>query len=173
MMPAMKLGLISDTHGRLDAAVHDLLAGVDELLHAGDVCGGGILEELAVIAPVHAVAGNCDMDPALPATLVRRYGRWTVLVKHILGAGRAHEPSAQTQAQIEEAGADIVLFGHSHRPEAWEQDGVLFINPGSVSDPRGYDLALATLELGDQRPTPADVRYVGLDGYALEPQPLR
>ena len=56
-----RIGLISDTHGLVRASVHPALAGVEMILHAGDVGGDEILEELRLIAPVHVVAGNTDI----------------------------------------------------------------------------------------------------------------
>ena len=55
-----RLGVISDTHGRLDAAVHEIFAGVERIVHAGDVGAAGVLVELSTIAPVTAVRGNVD-----------------------------------------------------------------------------------------------------------------
>ncbi len=84
------IGLISDTHGLLRADVHRALAGVDLILHAGDVCGDEILMELDLIAPTFAVYGNCDPidDPRLVEEIERteRGVRIHVSHGHELGA---------------------------------------------------------------------------------------
>ncbi|MEY3702022.1 MAG: hypothetical protein RI891_1314, partial [Gemmatimonadota bacterium] len=71
MGAVVRIGLISDTHGLLRPEVHAAFTGVDRILHAGDVCGDEILDELALIAPVQAVFGNCDVpgDPRLAEAL--------------------------------------------------------------------------------------------------------
>src|SRR5215213_623503 len=78
------VGLISDTHGLLRPSVHDALKGVGLILHAGDVGGDDILEELRIIAPVHAVYGNTDPagDPNLVAEIVIPVGALEIHVSH-------------------------------------------------------------------------------------------
>ena len=124
-----RVGLISDTHGHLDPRVHTALAGVDAILHAGDVCGDAILYELLTIAPnVVAVSGNCDFgDDAWGLVHVARTTIATTrfLVIHELqdlGSGPGD--------------ADVVVFGHTHQPETRFEDGVLYVNPGSASQRR-------------------------------------
>jgi len=90
-MPVLVVGLLSDTHvprrlKRLPETVLDALAGVDLILHAGDVGDPAALEPLRAIAPVHAVRGNVHLHEfsgggaALP-TVVELYlaGRRIVL----------------------------------------------------------------------------------------------
>ena len=165
----MRIGLISDTHGSVDPAVHDLLAGVDEILHAGDVTDADVLRELRLIAPVHAVRGNCDWGDTgdLPLFLDRDYGGLTVLVTHIVGRGREHAPSERVLARIEETGAGMVLFGHSHRPDLRRDDerGLLLVNPGSPSEGRGHRRALGVLTLRDGDAPLVEV--IGIDGQTL------
>lgn len=65
----MRIGVVADTHipGRARALPEALLrglAGVDLILHAGDICVAPVLDWLAELAPVIAVAGNND-PPAL------------------------------------------------------------------------------------------------------------
>ena len=56
-----RLGVISDTHGRLDVAVHEIFAGAERIVHAGDIGDAAVLAELSTIAPVTAVRGNVDL----------------------------------------------------------------------------------------------------------------
>jgi putative phosphoesterase len=86
------IGLISDTHGMVRASVFDALAGVELILHAGDVGGDDVLAELATIAPVLAVHGNTDWpgDPSLVPAIERTIGGVSIHVSHghELGARR-------------------------------------------------------------------------------------
>lgn len=132
----MVIGLISDTHGELRATVHSALAGVELILHAGDVGGDDILDELALIAPVHAVAGNCDdvRDPRLHDRLERTFGNVRVHVSH------GHELGAPTPERLVAAyDADVIVYGHTHRSRIERIGGRLVVNPGAAG-PRRFDL---------------------------------
>jgi putative phosphoesterase len=105
------VGLIADTHGLVRPQLHDALAGVELILHAGDV-GEGVLDELALIAPVAAVRGNTDPagDPRLPAELVRELGGVSIHVSH------GHETGSPTPAKLlARYPHDVLVFGHTHR----------------------------------------------------------
>src|SRR5579859_5560849 len=66
----MRIGVVSDTHGYFDPKLSELLAGVEVIVHAGDVDSQNILDELELIAPIHAVRGNVDgADLNLPPSL--------------------------------------------------------------------------------------------------------
>lgn len=125
---ARVVGLISDTHGLVRASVHDALAGVELILHAGDV-GEGVLDELAVIAPTFAVHGNTDPpgDPRLPAELVREVGGVLIHVSH------GHESGSPTAEKLlERYPHDVLVFGHTHRPLVVRARGRLVVNPGAA-----------------------------------------
>lgn len=137
--PAMiRIGLISDTHGLLRASVHPAFAGVDVILHAGDVCGDEILYELRLIAPVHAVAGNCDMpdDPNLPSAFEHTFEHVRLHMSH------GHELGRPKPAQLLAAypSADVIIYGHTHRQLIFEAGGRTVINPGAAGA-RRFDLA--------------------------------
>lgn len=122
----MKIGVISDTHGLLRPEAVAALAGVERMLHAGDVGGREILEALSRIAPVIAVRGNIDRDrwgATLPATEVIEIAGVSIYMLHDL---------AQLDLKPEAAGFRIVVYGHSHRPKMEEKNGVLYFNPGSA-----------------------------------------
>jgi hypothetical protein len=134
------VGLLSDTHGLLRPEVISLLRGSDCIVHAGDICDPAILDELAAIAPVTAVRGNCDQGPwaaPLRATECLRVGGCLVYVIHNL-AELDLEPGA--------LGIRVVISGHSHQPLVAERRGVLFVNPGSAG-PRRFRLPVAMGEL--------------------------
>jgi uncharacterized protein len=128
-----RVGVISDTHGLLRTSALEALAGVDRILHAGDVGRAEILQQLREVAPTVAVRGNVDTSPwgrTLPETEVVDVEGRLIYVLHDRGALDL-DPRA--------AGFAAVVFGHSHRPEATEKDGVLYLNPGS-SGPRRFSL---------------------------------
>jgi len=134
------VGVISDTHGLVRPQALAALAGVDAIVHAGDVGGPDVLEELRRIAPVTAVRGNNDRAPwadALPETAVLDVGTARLYVLHDCQE-LAIDPVAE--------GVRTVISGHSHRPRIETRDGVLFVNPGSAG-PRRFSLPIATARL--------------------------
>jgi putative phosphoesterase len=130
-----RLGLISDTHGKLRAEVFTHFAGVSRVLHAGDIGNIDILVELAAIAPVDAVIGNTDGDlvrqNVAPEVTLSVEGRTIILV-------HGHELGSPTPAKLAAAypDADIVVFGHTHKPTHERIGRQRFVNPGSAGAPR-------------------------------------
>lgn len=117
-------------------AVAEQLIGVDVILHAGDVCTPGVLDELAALAPVHVVLGNNDGPEVAawgaPETLELDLAGVRVAMIHDSGpkqgrAGRMRRLFPD---------ADLVVFGHSHIPWDTEEDGQRLFNPGSPTDKR-------------------------------------
>jgi putative phosphoesterase len=112
-----------------------LLAESDLILHAGDVVAASVLEELRVLAPVHAVHGNMD-EPALKAALPR------TRVVEVGGAriGMIHEPGAAAGRAERVAarfpGCDAVVYGHTHLPEVTRHGSMWILNPGSPTERR-------------------------------------
>lgn len=145
MNEKVEIGVISDTHGRLPRAALDALAGCFMILHAGDVDRPEILTELAKVAPVRAVRGNMDRLPGvvnLPRTDVVQVGGVILYMLHDL-LDMDINPAA--------AGFQAVITGHTHRPEVRQRGSVLFLNPGSASQPRGVprpSVARLTLQGG-------------------------
>lgn len=130
------IGLISDTHGLLRPEVHTALAGVELILHAGDVGGDAILDELSLIAPVRAVYGNTDIpgDPRLAQQIELEVGGLRVHVSH------GHELGSPTPAKLlERYSADVIVYGHTHKQLLVEADGRIVVNPGAAG-PRRFDL---------------------------------
>jgi putative phosphoesterase len=136
--------VISDTHGLLRPEAVEALAGVDHILHAGDVGDARILEALRKIAPVTAIRGNVDVRGAcaeLPATeAVELGGRLFYLVHSV------HDLDVDPVA----AGIAVVVSGHTHKAEVREERGVLYLNPGSAG-PRRFSLpvTVARVEVSD------------------------
>jgi uncharacterized protein len=164
----MRIGLVSDTHGRFDRVLERLFAGVDLIVHAGDVEGQSVLQALSKIAPVEAVRGNVDQGPqaaGLSARRVLALGSTRALLLHELGKPESLAPAMRRE--VEEAGARIVIYGHSHLPSAKVVGGVLFVNPGSAG-PRRFKLprSAGRLELSGQR---VRVEIFDLDRDDLSP----
>lgn len=133
------MGVISDTHGLMRPDALAALAGVDHILHAGDVGDAAILDRLREIAPVTAIRGNIDRTgrcARLPATELVELGGTTFYLLHDL-----HELDLDPKA----AGIDAVVSGHSHHVTVEWRRGVLFLNPGSAG-PRRFRLP-ATLAM--------------------------
>jgi putative phosphoesterase len=144
---SMRVGLISDTHGLLRPEAVEALAGVEHILHAGDIGDADVLASLAKIAPVTAVRGNNDK------------GAWAASLAEFEGielAGRhiylLHD-IAELDLDPAAAGFAAVITGHSHKPKIESRDGVLFINPGSAG-PRRFKL-------------PITVGFLEIDGATL------
>ncbi|HEV7836968.1 MAG TPA: metallophosphoesterase family protein [Gemmatimonadaceae bacterium] len=137
------VGLISDTHGLLRPGVHAALTGVELILHSGDVGGSGILDELRLIAPVKAVFGNADpQDEAdLAEELVLAIEGIRVHVSH------GHEVGSPTPAKLAARyDADVVVFGHTHRPLVSRLGKQLFVNPGAAG-PQRFNLTPSVARL--------------------------
>jgi uncharacterized protein len=135
----IEVGILSDTHGLLRSEVFDALEGVDHILHAGDVGTVDILTALEGMAPVTAVFGNTDgfeLRHRIPETARVRLGEIDVVVTHGHQFGRAPTPEVLREAFPD---ADLVVFGHTHRPRMDEIGGAWFVNPGSCG-PRRFDL---------------------------------
>ena len=123
----MKLGLISDTHDYLDPRIPELFAGVDHILHAGDVGRSLLIVELEQIAPVTAVTGNTDEGLPLRETELVTLGGKKFLIHHIVTPGVG---SPRIDRRLREDAPDVVMFGHTHKPYAQQVGSILFFNPG-------------------------------------------
>lgn len=130
------VGLISDTHGLVRADVHRALAGVELILHAGDVGGDEVLDELELIAPVVAVYGNTDPrgEPRLSESIEMSIGEVSIHVSH------GHElGSPKPEKLLERYAADVIVYGHTHQPLVVRADGRLVVNPGAAG-PRRFTI---------------------------------
>ena len=135
----MRIGVISDTHGRVHPRVPDVFAGVDHILHAGDIGGDEIITALEEIAPVIAVTGNNDDATGEEIKRVE-LDDMRVLLTHILP--RPHQPDRRVVDELRRKPADIVVFGHSHIPHDERVSGVWYFNPASAG-PRRFDLPVS------------------------------
>jgi putative phosphoesterase len=131
-MAPLIIGLIADTHGLLRPESLAALAGVDAILHAGDVGGTHVLEALQAVAPVHAVSGNTDVGtPGLVPRLDLVFDGTSVHVSH------GHELGSPTPLRlVERYDADVIVFGHTHRPLIERIGRQLVVNPGAAGPAR-------------------------------------
>ena len=142
----MLVGLISDTHGLLRPEVLDAFAGVDHIFHAGDVGSIDVLDGLRAVAPVTAVRGNVDAGLDLPDVARCELAGIRILVVH---GDRLGSPTPQKVAE-RYTGADLIVYGHSHRPTLARVGDTVVVNPGSAGRRRfGDSASLARAELRD------------------------
>lgn len=132
----MLIGLISDTHSLVRPEVFSALEGVELILHAGDVGGSSVLIELRAIAPVHAVFGNTDPpgDPELRRSISLDVEELAIHVSH------GHELGSPTADKLlDRYRADIIVYGHTHKPLIERAGSRLVVNPGAAG-PRRFNL---------------------------------
>jgi hypothetical protein len=129
----MLIGLVSDTHGLVRPAIFDALSGVELILHAGDVGGPGVLEELRAIAPVQAVYGNVDApdDPNLSASIEWVADGMRIHVSH------GHELGIPSlESLLARYDADVIVYGHTHKALVHRPGARLVVNPGAAGPKR-------------------------------------
>ena len=155
----MKIGVISDTHGLFDESIASIFAGVDAIIHAGDIGKLEVIERLEEIAPVIAVEGNNDSFGRFPVQRVEMLNGHRILVRHIFG--ELHQLRKTDKRMVEELQPRVVVFGHSHRPYEQMLGGALLFNPGSAG-PRRFSLprTVGILALEGEEP---ESRIINLD----------
>jgi uncharacterized protein len=137
---ALRVGLVSDTHGLLRPEARAFLAGSDYIIHGGDIGTVEILDELAALAPLVAVRGNNDNQAwavQLPQTELIRVGGAFVYVIHDI---------SQLDIEPQPAKVGVIVSGHSHKPKIERREGVLYVNPGSCG-PKRFKLPVSVGEL--------------------------
>ena len=155
----MKIGLISDTHlsGRVPQAIVRALAGVDLILHAGDLTALGVLKYLEAVAPVTAVQGNMDLPGVLLdlplKTIVEADGRRIGLIHghHVPHPDRVLSQPLDFEAmhayllsEFRDEGVDCIVYGHTHQAHVATVDNVLIVNPGSATRAKVNSVGLLT-----------------------------
>ena len=148
-MAKQVIGIISDTHGLLRPQALAELQGVDMIIHGGDIGGLEILKKLGQIAPVTVVRGNNDWDSwasVIPETQTVEVSGFRLFVIHNL---------KELAIDPHEAGLNVVIAGHSHKPLLAWRDGILFLNPGSAGPIRfKLPIALARLTIENNQLLP-------------------
>lgn len=144
----MKIGVISDTHGFLDPAVFKIFAGVEHILHAGDIGYASIILELEAIAPVTAVHGNTDMGLSFRETEAVGLAGRKFLVHHIVNP---YSLSDRLKPRMAREKPDVIVFGHTHKQFSETIGGILFFNPGYSGKPKvGAERSVAILHCDEK-----------------------
>lgn len=137
---ALRVGLISDTHGLLRPEARRFASDCDYLIHGGDIGSPDILEQLAGFAPLTAVKGNNDgqswADNLRETEMIRMGGVFVYVIHNV----------SQLDIEPRAVGVRVVVSGHSHKPSIKELEGVLYVNPGSCG-PRRFTLPISVGEL--------------------------
>jgi putative phosphoesterase len=145
------IGVISDTHGKLDEQVLSLFADVSRIIHAGDIGDEELIWKLENIAPVIAVRGNNDSNTmCFPNERLAVINKRTFFVRHQFAT--VEKMSIAQQKIIEKHMPDVVVFGHSHQAYSDYWRGTLIFNPGSAGPKRfGLPRSIGLLELHEDR----------------------
>ena len=142
-MGIYRIGVISDTHGLIRDKVKEILTTCQVILHGGDINRQAVLNELAQIAPVHAVMGNNDKEWAehIPETLCLEIMGLSILMIH----NKKHLPK-------DLGDRNLIIYGHSHRYEEKQEGGRTWLNPGSCG-PRRFSqpITMAVVEVEEGR----------------------
>ena len=150
---AMKIGVLSDTHGLLRQEVLDALNGCEAILHGGDINNMGILLTLERVAPVYAVRGNNDREWAENIPLNRDF---------TLAGLRVYMTHKKRDLPADLSPYDLVVYGHSHRYEETREGNTCLLNPGSCG-PRRFNqaitLATLSIEAGMIAVTRVDIQH--------------
>ncbi|HEV7859448.1 MAG TPA: metallophosphoesterase family protein [Pyrinomonadaceae bacterium] len=157
----VRIGVISDTHGKLDRKVLELFAGVRRIIHAGDIGDEELIWQLEDVAPVIAVRGNNDAPTlCFPNERMAVVEGRTFYVRHQFAT--VEKMTAAQQRIIEQRMPDVVIFGHSHKAYSGEWRGTLLFNPGGAG-PKRFDLprTVGLLEIRDEEIIP---HILDLDG---------
>jgi putative phosphoesterase len=138
------IGVISDTHGKLNNKVDKIFNGVDCIFHAGDIGNNNtVMMNLEAIAPIYAVRGNCDIGhyvASLPYELEIGIADIAIYMTHAYQC-IDHEKARRSQ---------LVIFGHNHYPEINDIQGIKYLNPGSATQGRrGSPPSVALVRLAD------------------------
>jgi uncharacterized protein len=129
----VKIGVISDTHDFFDPKIPGLFAGVEHILHGGDVGSAFIRFQLEQIAPVAAVLGNTDADASLRLTKIIELAGKKFLIHHIVNP---HSLNEDLQKRITRERPDAIIFGHTHKAFNEIIGGALYLNPGYAGKPK-------------------------------------
>lgn len=127
----ISIGLLSDTHDEFDPRILDAFAEVDAVIHAGDVTNGRVFRLLSGLGvPLHVVRGNCDRLRVDGEPLPTRLDLDIFGIRLVAAHKREHVGPVACEE------VDVVVFGHTHAAYLESIDGVLWVNPGSPTEPR-------------------------------------
>jgi len=151
------VGILSDNHGDWPPHIAESLAGVDAIIHAGDIGPYKLVLDMEAIAPTTAVLGNTDGDMPINESAVVTLDGKKFFVQHIVDP---HRLQASLRERLKRIEPDVVVFGHTHMPFCETLGGVLFLNPGSVTQPRGdYRPSMVRLTIDHCKITPKFIEF--------------
>ena len=151
-METIRVGVISDTHGKIDSAVKALnkVKPLDFIIHLGDFVEDGQRIQEQVGVEVIGVKGNCDFHSTLPEDRLLRIGDKRIFATH----GHRYDVKWDYNKIFYkglEVEADVILFGHTHVTTQFIEEGVLVMNPGSLTHPRcRSEKTFVLLEIGKE-----------------------
>lgn len=156
------VGVISDTHGFMDPQLEEIFAGVDHILHAGDIGWASVILELEHIAPVTAVTGNTDeSNPQFKDVEIVELAGRRFLIHHQVDP---RSPNSKIKQRIIREAPDVVISGHTHKRSLEMVGDILYLNPGYSGQPKpGLARSVALLHCDEQGIT---VDFVDLDPAA-------
>lgn len=162
-MKNMKILIVSDTHKshRNLEKVIERTENIDMLIHLGDTEGGEDYIRALIDCPVHIISGNNDFFSDLP-----REEEFEIQGKHIfITHGHAYYVSMNEEYLKKEAkirGADVVMYGHTHKPSYSDQDGLITLNPGSIAYPRqiGRKSSYMIMKIDENKRIDVQLMYV-------------
>ena len=151
------VGILSDNHGDWPPHITESLVGVDAIIHAGDIGPYKLVLDMEAIAPTTAVLGNTDGDMPINESAVVTLDGKKFFVQHIVDP---HRLQATLRERLKRIEPDVVVFGHTHMPFCETLGGVLFLNPGSVTQPRGdYRPSMVRLTIDHDKITPKFIEF--------------
>lgn len=136
----MRIGIISDTHGLLRKEVENKLKDCDLIVHCGDIGKQEVIDKLSELGKVELIKGNVDKD--IDISLAPKNKIIEVMNKRIYLIHNI----AELNIDLYKGNIDIVMYGHSHKSKIYKEDGILYINPGSVG-PRRFKLPTTMMKL--------------------------
>jgi putative phosphoesterase len=138
-----RIGLVADTHlvrpHPLPERLVEGLAACDLIFHAGDINREWVIVALARVAPVRAVVGNNDagLERMLPEERYFQCGEHRIGLLHGWSPNASRPVTAKVWTMERMRGVvDCAVYGHSHRAEVAQREGLLMVNPGSPTQPR-------------------------------------
>jgi len=151
------VGILSDNHGDWPPHITESLASVDAIIHAGDIGPYRLVLDMEAIAPTTAVLGNTDGDMPINETAVVTLDGKKFFVQHIVDP---HRLQASLRERLKRIEPDVVVFGHTHMPFCETLVDILFLNPGSVTQPRGdYRPSMVRLTIDHGKITPKFIEF--------------
>ena len=151
------VGILSDNHSDWPPHIAESLAGVDAIIHAGDIGPYKLVLDMEAIAPTTVVLGNTDGDMPINESAVVTLDGKKFFVQHIVDP---HRLQASLRERLKRIEPDVVVFGHTHMPFCETLGGVLFLNPGSVTQPRGdYRPSMVRLIIDHGKITPKFIEF--------------